>query len=111
MGKTRQTFSKEFKAKIALEALREESTIQQLSVKYSVHSNQIMQWKKFAIENLAELFERPNKKNQQQKESESIQGELLKTIGTQKIELDFLKKKYRQLYGSEPPALTVQAGS
>ena len=51
-----------------------------------------MQWKKFAIENLAELFERPNKKSQQQKESESIQGELLKTIGTQKIELDFLKK-------------------
>ena len=37
MGKTRQTFSKEFKAKIALEALREESTIQQLSVKYRVH--------------------------------------------------------------------------
>ena len=37
MGKTRQTFSKEFKAKIALEALREESTIQQLSVTYSVH--------------------------------------------------------------------------
>ena len=38
MGKTRQTFSKEFKAKIALEALREESTIQQLSVKYRVPS-------------------------------------------------------------------------
>ena len=37
MGKTRQTFSKEFKSKIALESLREESTIQQLSVKYSVH--------------------------------------------------------------------------
>ena len=37
MGKTRQTFSKELKAKIALEALREESTIQQLSVKYRVH--------------------------------------------------------------------------
>lgn len=51
-----------------------------------------MQWKKFAIENLAELFERPNKKSEQQKESEVLQGELLKTIGTQKIELDFLKK-------------------
>ena len=51
-----------------------------------------MQWKKFAIENLVELFERQNKKSQQQKESESIQGELLKTIGMQKIELDFLKK-------------------
>ena len=51
-----------------------------------------MQWKKFAVENLAELFERPNKKEQQQRESKAMQGELLKTIGTQKIELDFLKK-------------------
>ena len=37
MTKTRQTFSKDFKAKVVLEALREESTIQQLSVKYRVH--------------------------------------------------------------------------
>ena len=37
-----------------------------------------MQWKKFAIENLAELFKRPNKKSQQQKENETIQEELLK---------------------------------
>ena len=37
MSKTRQTFSKDFKAKVVLEALREESTIQQLSVKYRVH--------------------------------------------------------------------------
>ena len=51
-----------------------------------------MQWKKFAVENLAHLFERPNKKDQQQRESEAMQGELLKRIGTQKIELDFLKK-------------------
>ena len=43
MSKTRESFSKEFKAKVALEALREETTIQQLSVKYSVHANQIMQ--------------------------------------------------------------------
>lgn len=70
-----------------------------------------MQWKKFAVENLAELFERPNKKEQQQRESKAMQGELLKTIGTQKIELDFLKKKYRQLYGWEPPVLPVQVGS
>ena len=53
MGKKRQTFSKDFKAKVALEALREEATIQELSVKYSVHPNQIMQWKKLVAENAA----------------------------------------------------------
>ena len=80
-----------------------------------------MQWKKFAIENLAELFERPNKKSQQQKESESIQGQLLKTIGTQKIELDFLKKsigncteasllhwRYKQAVKREQPVQTAE---
>ena len=63
MGKKRQTFSKDFKAKVALEALREESTIQELSVKYSVHPNQIMQWKKLVAENVAIIFERTNRKN------------------------------------------------
>ncbi len=107
MGRKRQTFSKEFKAKVAVEALREESTIQEISVKYGVHSNQIMQWKKFALENMAELFERPNKKSDETRKAEEEKDELLKTIGTQKVELDFLKKKYKQIYGYEPSLLNL----
>ena len=49
MAKKRQTFSKEFKAKVALEALREESTIQEIAVKHGIHPNQISQWKAQAI--------------------------------------------------------------
>ena len=49
MAKKRQTFSKDFKAKVTLEALREESTIQEIAVKYGVHPNQISQWKAQAI--------------------------------------------------------------
>ncbi|MBR4321229.1 transposase [Treponema sp.] len=45
MAKKRQTFSKEFKTKVALEVLREESTIQEIAVKHGVHPNQISQWK------------------------------------------------------------------
>ena len=41
MGRKRQTFSKEFKAKLTLEALLEESTIQEIAVKYGIHPNQI----------------------------------------------------------------------
>ena len=63
MAKKRQSFSKEFKAKVALEALREESTIQEIAVKHGVHPNQISQWKAQAIAGMAELFERPNKKS------------------------------------------------
>lgn len=104
MAKKRQSFSKDFKAKVALEALREESTIQEIAVKYGVHPNQISQWKAQAIAGMAELFERPNKKSEEVRRQEEKENEYLKTIGEQKVELDFLKKKYRQLYGIEPPA-------
>ena len=63
MGRKRETRSSDFKAKVALEALREESTVQELSVKYQVHPNQILQWKKQAAQNMQKLFERPNKKS------------------------------------------------
>jgi putative transposase len=102
MGRKRQTFSKDFKAKVALEALREESTVQEIAVKYGVHPNQIAQWKAQAVAGLADLFERPNKKSEEDRAAESERDELLKTIGTQKVEIDFLKKKYRQIYGYEP---------
>ena len=104
MAKKRQSFSKDFKAKVALEALREESTIQEIAVKYGVHPNQISQWKAQAIAGMAELFERPNKKSEEVRRHEEKENEYLKTIGEQKVELDFLKKKYKQLYGIEPPA-------
>ena len=104
MAKKRQSFSKDFKAKVALEALREESTIQEIAVKYGVHPNQISQWKAQAIAGMAELFERPNKKSEEVRRQEEKENEYLKTIGEQKVELDYLKKKYRQLYGIEPPA-------
>ena len=100
--KKRQSFDKAFKAKVVLEALREELTIQEIAKKYDVHPNQIGLWKKQAIENLPELFERPNKKTEHEKEAEEKYDDALKTLGMMKIENEFLKKKYKQLYGSEP---------
>lgn len=102
MGKKRQTFSKDFKAKVALEALREESTVQEISVKYGVHPNQISKWKAQAIAGLADIFERPNKKSAEERGLGEKKDGLLKTIGEQKVEIDFLKKKYKQIYGFEP---------
>ena len=104
MGKKRQSFSKDFKAKVALEALREESTIQEIAVKHGVHPNQISKWKAQAISGLADIFERPNKKSEEIRQQEEKENEYLKTIGEQKVELDYLKKKYTQLYGVEPPS-------
>ena len=52
MAKKRQSFSKDFKAKVTLEALREESTIQEIAVKHGVHPNQILQWKASVLDNM-----------------------------------------------------------
>lgn len=98
----RKTYDKAFKTKVVLEALKEELTLQELGQKYDVHPNQIGQWKKQALEAMPDIFERPNKKSASERESEDREEQMLKTIGTQKIEIDWLKKKYRQLYGRDP---------
>lgn len=56
--KKRKNHSSEFKAKVALEAIREEMTLAELSKKYGVHANQISGWKRAAIENMASAFAR-----------------------------------------------------
>lgn len=93
---------KAFKARVALESLKEESTLQELATKYSVQANQIAAWKKQLLNGAADIFERPNKKKPEVREAEQERDEILKTVGEMKIENDFLKKKYRQLYGKEP---------
>ncbi len=100
--KKRQSFDKAFKAKVVLEALREELTLQEIANKYGVHPNQISLWKKQAIANLPELFEKTNKKTEEERQAETQYDEALKTLGAMKIENEFLKKKYKQLYGTDP---------
>ena len=100
--KKRQRFDKAFKAKVTLDALREELTLQEIAKKYDVHPNQISLWKKQAIENLPDIFERPNKKSDSEREAEEKYDDALKTLGKMKIENEFLKKKYKQLYENDP---------
>ena len=66
------------------------------------YPNQISQWKAQAIAGLAVIFERPNKKSEETRKQEEEKDSLLKTIGEQKVEIDFLKKKYKQIYGYDP---------
>lgn len=98
----RKKHSTEFKSKVALEAVRGEQTIQEIAQKYEVHPNQVTQWKKQLLDNATSAFEKPGKKSLEEKETEEKEEKLFSQIGRLKIENDFLKKKYRQLYGKEP---------
>ena len=86
----RKKHDKAFKAKVALKAVKGESTIQELAIKYEVAPNQISLWKKQLLEDAAEIFERPNKKKPEVIAAEKAKDEILKTVGEMKIENDFL---------------------
>ena len=96
----KKRYEKAFKARVAIEAIRGEKTIQQIAQDFEVHPNLVGQWKKQLLEGATALFEKPNKNAEelQQKKTE----ELYRQIGELQVEKEFLKKKYRQLYGREP---------
>ena len=56
MSKKRRKFTREFKARVALDALREQLTLAELANKYNLHPNQISAWKKQAKQSLPEVF-------------------------------------------------------
>ncbi len=92
----KKNYDKKFKAKVALEALKEEHTLAELSSKYCVPGHRISIWKKDAKVYLSEAFE--NKSKSKKKDDEEItRDDLLKEIGQLKVENEFLKKKYNQL--------------
>lgn len=79
-----------FKAKVAVEAIREHKTIAELSSIYGVHPTQITKWKHRALTGLEGLFADHGRQEQQRDE---LTRELYEQIGKLKVEVDFLKKK------------------
>lgn len=95
MGGIRKQHEAAFKAKVALEALRGEKTIAQLSSAYGVHANQIGQWKKRLLQDIPGLFS--GKQRKVEEEKDGLIEELYRQIGQLKVELDWLKKKSERL--------------
>ena len=91
MGRMRKQFSKEFKAKVALEALKGQKTTAELSREFGVHVNQIGQWKKELREGLAGIFAKG--KSEQEKDQDKLVDRLYRQIGELQVECDWLKKK------------------
>lgn len=89
--KHRKNYKSEFKAKVALEAVRGRLTINEISKEFGVHPNQISKWKKQFLESLPQIFE--NSKSAKTQEQEELVNQLYQQIGRLKVEIDWLKKK------------------
>lgn len=88
--KKRKLYPKEFKARVALEAIKEVKTIAELSTEYEIHSNMIAKWKKHLQENVSNIFIR---KNEQEPDARQEIENLYKEIGRIQVENSWFKKK------------------
>jgi len=91
MKQKRKTYTPAEKAKIALEAIKGELTLAQISSKYGAHGAQINAWKKQVLALLPDIFSDKNKK--EITEHATQLADLYEQIGRLKVENDFLKKK------------------
>jgi putative transposase len=91
MARTRRSFSAEFKAKLALEAIKGARSLSELAGEHQVHPNQITTWKKQLLESLPEVFGR--RREEDVASRQDLIDRLYQQIGQLKVELDWLKKK------------------
>jgi transposase len=90
--RTRRRFSAEFKAKVALEAIKGHETVAELATRYGLHPTQITAWKREAVEKLAQVFDEKNGARDQNRDAELMK--LHAKIGQLVVERDFLSKAF-----------------
>ena len=91
MKQGRRQHTAEFKAKVALEAIKGMATSAELGSRYEVHPVQIAKWKKQLLEALPEVFGQRREKKAQ--DDEALKAELYQQIGRLQMELGWLQKK------------------
>jgi putative transposase len=89
--KQRKRYSAEMKAKIALEAVKGQRTVQEIGSHYGVHPSQVAQWKRLVVENLPKIFQ--DGRGPDDRADEELKEELYQQIGQLQVELAWLKKK------------------
>lgn len=91
----RRKFSSAFKAQVGLEALKGIKTINQIAADYELHPVQVSTWKKDLAERLPDVFDKPTKRDLKRERRE--EERLERKVGQLTMEVDWLKKKCREL--------------
>ena len=91
MSRKRRQHGSDFKAQVALAAVKEQHTIQELAKRFAIHTSQIQDWKRRLVEGAAEVFQSPQEKAAARDEPSA--AELYEEIGRLKVQLEWLKKK------------------
>jgi transposase len=97
MSNKGKQYSPQFKAKVALEAVRGEKTISELTNQYEVHPTMINNWKRQLLEEASSLFEKVSGANKAEANQQAQIDELYRQIGQLKVERDFLASRSAQL--------------
>ena len=97
MSNKRKQYNPQFKAKVALEAVRSVKTVPELASQYNLHPTVINNWKRQLLKEAKTLFENGRKKASEQDSQDAQIAELYRQIGQLKVERDFLAKRSEQL--------------
>lgn len=94
----RRNFKPEEKAKIVIEVLKEERTLNEIAAEYEIHPNQLSRWKAEFLNNAGRIFSKETDEVEKVRQSyEKEKDELLRQIGQLSYEVTWLKKKSGQL--------------
>lgn len=97
MSKKRRVFTAEYKAQVALEAIKEQETINQIASRYDVLPVQVSQWKAHLLKGLPAAFKGGGKQKDPETDWEAQKQQFYQKIGQLEMERDWLKKKSEQL--------------
>jgi putative transposase len=95
MKRHRKTHSGAFKAKVALEAVKGDRTLNELAGQFEIHPTQVVQWKQRLLAGVSDIFNGTAQRDGA--EEAALRDRLYQEIGQMKVELDWLKKKHELL--------------
>lgn len=109
MSTKRRSFTAQFKAKIAVEALREQRSLSEIAADYNLNPNLVRRWRDELEQDAPGIFDTAKATKEQKRREEALaaeRDELLKAIGTATVERDWLRRVYKDINaGAEPPSL------